>query len=61
MPEVEEFRFLKKSRAMTDSSGKVSSLRALPHAECDSRANPFSPIFRRQGRWDGAGRPNDGR
>ena len=55
MPEVEEFRFLKKSRALADSSGKVSSPGALTHAECDSRANPFSPICRRQGRGDGTG------
>ncbi len=44
MPEVEEFRFLKKYRALADSSGKISSPGALPHAECDSRVYSFSPI-----------------
>ncbi len=55
MSAVEEFRFLKISRALADSSGKVSSPGALPHAECDSRAYPFSPISRRQDRGDGTG------
>ena len=55
MPEVEEFRFLKKSRALAGSSGKVSPAGALPHAEWDSRAYPFSPISRRQGLRDGTG------
>ena len=55
MPEVEEFRFLEKSRALADSSGKVSPAGALPHAEFHSRTNPFSPICRRQGRGDGTG------